>query len=148
LNWVIKKFEELKSEEIYQILKIRNEVFIVEQHCAYQDCDGKDKAAYHIFLEDNKEIVAYLRILQKGVSYDEISVGRVLVNKNYRGKGLAHEMMMKAINFIEENLNESEIRISAQAHLVSFYRGVGFEEVSTVYLEDDIPHIEMLYKKL
>jgi ElaA protein len=146
LNLEIKKFKELKGEEIYQILKARNEVFIVEQHCAYQDCDDKDRSAYHLFLEDKKEIIAYLRILQKGVSYDEISVGRVLVNKSYRGKGIAQEMMIKAIKFIEENLNERKIRISAQAYLIDFYKGFGFEEVSNVYLEDDIPHIEMLYK--
>ena len=147
MNFEIKKFKELKSEEIYEILKIRNEVFIVEQHCAYLDCDGKDIEAYHIFLEDNKEIVACLRILKKGVSYDEVSIGRVLVHKNYRRKGIAEEMMKKAINFIEDSLNEREIRIEAQAYLVNFYKNFGFEEVSDMYLEDDIPHIEMLYKK-
>jgi len=148
LNWEVKKFKELKGEEIYKILKIRNEVFIVEQHCAYQDCDDKDSGAYHLFWQDNNGIVAYLRILQTGVSYNEISVGRVLVNKIHRRKGIAREMMLLAIKFIEEKLNEREIRISAQAHLVDFYRSFGFEEVSNMYLEDGIPHIEMLYKKL
>ena len=124
MNWEIKKFKDLKGEEIYQILKIRNEVFIVEQHCAYQDCDNKDIGAYHLFWQNNKEIIAYLRILQNGVSYNEISVGRVLVNKNHLGKGIAQEMMLRAIKFIEKNLNEREIRISAQAHLVDFYRGL------------------------
>ena len=147
MNFIIKKFKDLKGEEIYEILKIRNEVFIVEQQCAYLDCDGKDREAYHLFLEDNKRIVSYLRILQKGISYEEISIGRVLVNKSYRRKGIAQEMMIKAIKFIEENLNETEIRIEAQAYLVHFYKGFGFEEVSSMYLEDDIPHIEMLYKK-
>lgn len=147
MKWEIKKFKELESEEIYEILKIRNEVFIVEQRCAYLDCDGKDKESYHLFLEDNKKIVAYLRILQKGISYDEISIGRVLVHKNHRRKGIAQEMMIKAISFIEGNLNEREIRIEAQEYLVDFYRGFGFEKVSDMYLEDDIPHIEMLYKK-
>lgn len=147
MDFKLKKFKELKGEEIYEILKIRNEVFIVEQQCAYLDCDGKDREAYHLFLEVNKGIVAYLRILQKGVSYDEISIGRVLVNKNHRRKGIAQEMMIKAIKFIEENLNEREVRIEAQEYLVDFYRGFGFEEVSDMYLEDGIPHIEMLYKK-
>ena len=147
MNFEVKKFKELKSEELYEILKIRNEVFIVEQECAYLDCDGKDRESYHLFLKDNKGIVAYLRILQKGVSYDEISIGRVLVKKNHRRKGIAQEMMIKAIKFIEENLNEREIRIEAQAYLVNFYKDFGFEEVSSMYLEDDIPHIEMLYKK-
>lgn len=147
MDFKLKKFKELKGEEIYEILKIRNEVFIVEQQCAYLDCDGKDREAYHLFLEVNKGIVAYLRILQKGVSYDEISIGRVLVNKNHRRKGIAQEMMIKAIKFIEENLNEREVRIEAQEYLVDFYKGFGFEEVSDMYLEDGIPHIEMLYKK-
>lgn len=147
MNWELKKFKELKVEEIYKILEIRNEVFIVEQKCAYQDCDGKDENAYHLYLQDNDKIIAYLRILKKGVSYDEISIGRVLVHKNYRGKGIAREMMLKAINFIELNLNEKEIKIQAQSYLVNFYKSLGFKETSNEYLEDNIPHIDMLYKK-
>lgn len=147
MNWELKKFKELKVEEIYKILEIRNKVFIVEQQCAYQDCDGKDENAYHLYLQDNDKIIAYLRILKKGVSYDEISIGRVLVNKNYRGKGISREMMLKAMNFIELNLNEKEIKIQAQAYLINFYKSLGFKEVSDEYLEDNIPHIDMLYKK-
>lgn len=147
MNWQLKRFEELKSEEIYKILEIRTEVFIVEQQCAYQDSDGKDKNSYHLYLEEDGEIVCYLRILEKGVSFNEVSIGRVLVNRNYRGKGLAREMMLKAINFIEHNLNETEIKISAQAYLIDFYRSLDFKETSEVYLEDNIPHLDMLYKK-
>lgn len=146
MKWELKKFKELNVDEIYDILKLRNEVFIVEQECAYDDCDGKDRQAYHLFLKDNDKIAAYLRILEKDVSYNEISIGRVVVDKSYRGKGLAIEMVSKAINFIIENLHESEIRISAQAYLVDFYKNLGFKEVSEVYLEDDIPHMEMFYK--
>ncbi|MCB2342595.1 GNAT family N-acetyltransferase [Clostridium estertheticum] len=147
MNWELKKFKELKVEEIYKILKIRNEVFIVEQQCDYQDCDGKDENAYHLYLQDNGKIIAYLRILKKGVSYDEISIGRVLVHKNYRGKGRSRELMLKAINFIELKLNEKEIKIQAQSYLVNFYGSLGFKETSNEYLEDNIPHIDMLYKK-
>lgn len=147
MNWELKKFKELKVEEIYKILELRNEVFIVEQKCAYQDCDGKDENAYHLYLQDNGKIIAYLRILKKGVSFDEISIGRVLVNKNYRGKGISREMMLKAISFIELNLNEKEIKIQAQSYLVNFYKSLGFKETSNEYLEDNIPHIDMLYKK-
>ncbi|WP_434301945.1 GNAT family N-acetyltransferase [Clostridium botulinum] len=147
MNWELKKFEELKAEEIYKILEIRNEVFIVEQQCAYQDCDGKDENAHHLYLQDNDKIIAYLRILNKEVSYDEISIGRVLVHKNYRGKGISREMMLKAINFIELNLNEKEIKIQAQSYLINFYESLGFKETSNEYLEDNIPHIDMLYKK-
>jgi ElaA protein len=145
LNWKLKKFEELECKEIYEILKIRNEVFIVEQQCAYQDCDGKDKYAYHLYLEDNGEIISYLRILEKGISYDEVSIGRVLVSKNFRGKGTSRDMMLKAINFIEQDLKETKIKISAQAYLINFYGSLGFKETSREYLEDNIPHIDMLY---
>lgn len=147
MNWKLKKFEELTVEEIYRILKLRNEVFVVEQQCVYQDCDGKDEKAYHLYIEDNGKIIAYLRILNKGVSYDEIAIGRVLVHKNYRGKGIAREMMLKAINFIELNLNEIVIKLQAQEYLLGFYKSLGFKEVSNVYLEDNIPHVDMLYKK-
>jgi ElaA protein len=145
LNWQVKKFNELASDEIYKILKLRNEVFIVEQNCAFQDCDDKDQNSYHLFLEDNEDIVAYLRILEKGISYNEISIGRVLIQKEYRKKGIAREMMLRAINFIQDNLNEKSIRISAQSYLVDFYKSLGFKEVSDLYYEDNIPHIEMLY---
>ena len=145
MNWKLKRFNELEIEEIYKILMIRNKVFIVEQKCAYQDCDNKDKNSYHLYLDDNGEIVAYLRILEKGISYEETSIGRLLVNKKYRNNGIAREMITKAINFIEETLMQTQVRISAQVYLIKFYTSIGFKEVSKPYLEDDIPHIEMLY---
>lgn len=147
MNYGIKKFSELENNELYQILELRSEVFVVEQNCAYNDVDNKDQDAYHLLLQDNKKIVAGLRILKKGVSYDQISIGRVVVNKEYRGRGIAKDMMLKAIEFIENDLSEKEIKISAQAYLIEFYKSIGFVEVSQVYLEDDIPHIDMLYKK-
>jgi ElaA protein len=123
-------------------------VFVVEQQCIYEDCDGKDKKSYHLFAEHNGEILVYLRILEKGISYNEISIGRVLARENYRGNGFAKQMMLRAIEFIENNLNEKVIRISAQEYLLKFYSSLGFVRVSEGYLEDDIPHIEMLYKNL
>ncbi|MBK5241716.1 GNAT family N-acetyltransferase [Clostridium sp.] len=146
MNWIIKKFNELSSDELYEILKLRSEVFVVEQECIYEDCDGKDKKSYHLFAEQNGEILVYLRILEKGVSYNEISIGRVLANKRYRGRGFAKQMMIRAIEFIEHYLKENEIRISGQEYLLDFYTSFGFVKVSESYLEDDIPHIEMLYK--
>lgn len=146
MKWELKKFEELEAEELYKILEIRNEVFILEQECPYQDCDVKDQDAYHLYLQEDGRIVAYLRILNKGVSYDEISIGRVLVHKDYRGKGIAREMMLKAIGFIESTLKERAIKIQAQVYLLEFYRSLGFKEASDEYLEDSIPHIDMLYK--
>jgi len=145
MEWKIKKFNELSLEELYKIIKLRIEVFIIEQNCFYQDCDGKDLNAYHLFLEEDGNIIACLRILNKGVSYDEVSIGRVIVKKDYRGKGIVKEMIRKAINLIEKEMKENAIRISAQAHLENFYGSFGFKKVSDVYLEDGIPHVEMLY---
>lgn len=146
MEWKIKKYNELTIEELYSILKARIEVFVVEQNCSYQDCDGKDKKAYHLFLEDNGDVIAYTRILEKGISYDEVSIGRFLVKDKYRRKGLAKEMLKRAINFIEETLNEKSIRLSGQVYIKGLYKSFGFEEVSDIYLEDNIPHVEMLYK--
>ncbi|MFT5872590.1 MAG: ElaA protein [Clostridium sp.] len=148
MKWEIKEFNHLSGDELYEILKIRSEVFVVEQQCIYEDCDGKDRKSYHLFAIENEEILAYLRILEKGVSYNEISIGRVLTNKEYRAKGLAKQMMLRAIKFIENNLNEKIIRISAQEYLLNFYSSLGFVKVTDVYLEDDIPHVEMLYTNL
>lgn len=144
VNWKIKRFEELTTIELYEILRVRAEVFVVEQTCVYQDLDEKDKKAYHLFCENNGEIVAYLRILDKGVSYPEISIGRVLTRETNRRTGLAREMMQKAISFVEEELSEMQIRISAQLYLKRFYESLGFLITSEVYLEDDIEHIEMV----
>ena len=145
MQWKIKTFSELTTTELYEILRIRAEVFVVEQTCVYQDLDLKDKRAYHVFVEENGEIIAYLRILEKGVSYPEISIGRVLVKEGYRGKGLSRELMQRAISFIKEELHENEIRISAPKYLLEFYDSLGFMVVSEVYLEDGIEHVEMLY---
>lgn len=147
MNWNIKKFNELTVNELYEILKVRAEVFVVEQNCVYQDLDSKDKASYHLFLEDNEEIAAYLRILPKGISYPEIAIGRVLTKASYRKKGLAKEIMKKAIDYITDSLEEKKIRISAQFYLLEFYKELGFEPISDIYLEDGIEHIEMLYQK-
>ena len=146
MNWKIKRFEELTTTELYEILRIRAEVFVVEQTCVYQDLDLKDKKAYHLFCEIDGEIVAYLRILDKNVSYPEISIGRVLTTEMNRGKGLAREMMQRAIAFVKEELNETQIRISAQLYLKRFYESLGFSVTSDIYLEDDIEHIEMVYR--
>ena len=147
MEFKIKKFNELTIEELYKILRVRNEVFVVEQDCIYQDCDNKDYNSYHLYLEEGNEVVGYLRIVNKGISYDEISIGRVLVKETHRNKGLSRRMMLEGIKFIEENLNSTEIRLSGQVYIKGFYESLGFKQVSEEYLEDDIPHIEMLYKK-
>lgn len=144
MEWKIKRFDDLTIRELYSILELRNKVFVVEQECIYQDCDGKDLSSYHLFAIENNEVLAYLRILDKGISYDEISIGRVVVNKIHRGKDLGKKAMEKAIEYINDIYGKSKIRISAQVYIKDFYKSLGFEDVSNVYLEDDIPHIEML----
>lgn len=141
----IKKFDELSTKELYEILKLRSEVFIVEQNCIYQDVDSKDQSSYHLYLQDEGQIVSYLRIIPRGISYDEVSIGRVLTKSTYRNKGLSKKMLLNAIDFVINTMKENSIRISAQAYLVDFYKSVGFKDVSEIYLEDDIEHIEMLY---
>lgn len=147
MNWKIKRFDELTGEELYEILRARAEVFVVEQNCVYQDLDKKDETAYHLWAEEAGEVCAYLRILPEGVSYAETSVGRVLTAAEHRGKGLSRALMQNALEFIEKGLKKREVRISAQAYLEKFYESFGFRPVSGVYLEDGIEHIEMLFRK-
>ena len=142
-----KTFEELNNKELYEIIKLRIDIFVVEQNCPYPELDRKDYKAIHHFIKENDEIVAYLRILPRGISYKEISIGRFIVKKEYRGKGLAKRILRNAINFVKNEWNESEIRLSGQKYLEKFYNSFDFETVSDVYLEDDIPHVEMLYNK-
>jgi ElaA protein len=145
--WKIKTFDLLTGDEVYKLLRLRSEVFVVEQNCVYLDPDGKDRHSYHLFLEDEGEIVACARLLKKGIAYEQASIGRVIVKKDYRGKGVSRDMLLKAINFIEEDMKETEIKIQAQAYLFDFYGSFGFKAISEEYLEDGIPHIDMLYKK-
>ena len=146
MEYKIKAFEELNTRELYSILRLRSEIFVVEQNCVYQDLDNKDLSGYHLMAIDNNEILAYLRVLPKGVSYKEISIGRFVVRKDYRRKNLGLALLNKALRFIEEDLKEKEVRISAQVYVKELYKKAGFIEASEEYLEDDIPHVEMLYK--
>lgn len=146
MEWKLKKFDDLSADELYEILRLRSEVFVVEQDCVYQDMDGKDKCAYHLFLMDNDMAIAVLRILPEDVSYDEPAIGRVIVKKSQRGKGIAKKMMIEAIDFIIKVWGKRRIRLSGQAYLSDFYTGLGFRKVSDEYLEDGIPHFEFLYE--
>lgn len=144
--WRIKPFDELTSKEMHEILKVRAEVFVVEQNCVYLDADAKDELSHHLFLDDGGVIGAYLRILPRGVSFPEPSIGRVLTKPSYRGQGHSKVMIQKAIDFIANTWHETAIRISAQAYLLKFYNSFGFEQQSGIYLEDNIEHIEMLLR--
>ena len=147
MEWKVKRFNELTAAELFDILKARQDIFIVEQACIYEDIDPNDKLAHHLFLEDKGEVISYLRILPKGVRFSEISLGRVVTRKGYRKNGYGGILVQKAIDFVEEVLGEHEIRISAQTYLENFYEVIGFTRVSGNYLEDGQEHCEMLYQK-
>ncbi|MFV5694143.1 GNAT family N-acetyltransferase [Flavobacterium sp. LB3P122] len=144
LEWKIKPFEALTVHELYDILKLRSEIFVVEQNCVYLDLDGKDKMALHLFGEFEGKIVAHARLFKAGISFDNASIGRVTVDANYRNRKWGHELMREAIAGIFLHFDESKITIGAQLYLKKFYESQGFVKTSEMYLEDDIPHIEML----
>ena len=144
--WKIKSFDKLTIKELYAILKIRQEVFIVEQTCYYLDADGYDEKAIHIWGEKDEEIVAYCRIFEPKIKYLESSLGRVLTNPSYRNLKLGKVLLKIALNTIEVKFNTPNVRISAQDYLLRFYSEFGFISTGVEYLEDDIPHTEMLRK--
>ena len=148
MQWKLKTFDELTKKELYEILRVRAKVFVVEQDCPYQDLDRKDYVSKHLFGElDDGTVIACLRILPKGVSYEDASIGRLVVDPDYRRHGYARKMLKQAIDVLTNEMGESTIRISGQAYLQKFYESLGFKTVSDTYLEDIIPHYEMLYTK-
>jgi ElaA protein len=143
VQWKIKPFEALSVHELYDLLKLRSEIFVVEQNCAYLDLDGKDKVALHLIGEFDGKIVAHARLFKAGISFDNASIGRVVVDANYRDKKWGHDLMREAIAGIRLYFGESQITIGAQLYLKKFYESHGFVQTSAMYLEDDIEHIEM-----
>jgi len=144
----VKRFKELSVEEMYQILRIRSEVFVIEQRCIYQDIDGKDKKAIHVMGTNNNKIIAYTRILEGGEDYDFPSISRVVVKKENRGKDRGRKIMKESIKYIVEELKEKTIVLAAQKYLEKFYRELGFIAEGEEYLEDEIPHQKMILKLL
>lgn len=144
LIWNIKIFEKLSTTELYAILKVRQEVFIVEQACYYLDADGYDEKGIHIWAENENEIVAYCRIFPPGVKYKESSIGRVLTRHSYRNLNLGKTLLTFALNIIDTKFLNQGVRISAQDYLLKFYQNFGFEADGMGYLEDNIPHTEMI----
>ena len=145
-DWKIKTFSELTTAELYEIIKARVNVFVVEQDCPYPDLDDNDQKAIHLWAEKNGEVLAYCRIFDKGIKYPETSIGRVVTTENGRGTGLGKQLIKYALEIIENRLGTSEVRISAQDYLLKFYSDFGFQDTGKKYLEDNIPHTEMLRK--
>jgi len=144
IQWKIKPFEKLSPNELYDIMRLRSAIFVVEQNCVYLDPDGKDKVALHLFGEFEGKIVAYSRLFKSGISFDNASIGRVVVDAKYRDRKWGHDLMREAIAGIKTHFGESKITIGAQLYLKKFYESHGFIQTSEMYLEDDIPHIEMI----
>ncbi|MCX7551285.1 GNAT family N-acetyltransferase [Xanthomarina sp. F2636L] len=144
LHIITKSFEELSKQELYQLLQLRAEVFVVEQECAYQDVDGKDNKALHVLgFKDNK-LVAYTRIFKPGFYFKEASIGRVVVSENERQHKYGYDIMQASVDAIKAYFNETTIKISAQCYLKRFYNNLGFIETGQEYLEDGIPHMAMI----
>lgn len=144
--WKIKSFDELTVPEFHEIIKARIDVFVVEQNCPYHDLDGYDEKAIHLWAEKDNMVLAYCRIFDKGIKYNETSIGRVLTSEKGRGKNLGKQLIQYAVETIENRFKTSEVRISAQDYLLRFYSYFGFEDTGKKYLEDNIPHTEMFRK--
>ncbi len=146
LNWQIKPFSELTTLEFHDIIALRLRTFIIEQTCLYLDLDGKDKKCYHLLCRDGQgKVVATARILHPGISYPEVSVGRVALDPSIRGNGNGHTLMKICMEYIKEEFGDVSVRISAQKHLEGYYGKHHFISTGKEYLEDEIPHTEMLY---
>lgn len=150
IQWEIKSFDELTTYELYAIIQLRLEVFVLEQNVVYQDLDNKDFKSIHVAgYNEQGELVAYLRVIPPGMNYHfkEISLGRVVTSKKVRKEGIGKALVVKGIEYITEHYGNVPIRISAQVYLIKFYSSFGFKTVGEQYTEDDLPHIEMLREK-
>ncbi|OSZ77266.1 GNAT family N-acetyltransferase [Chitinophagaceae bacterium IBVUCB2] len=143
ITWSLKKFEELTPHELYSIMQLRNEVFVVEQNCAYQDADNKDLFSFHFMGWADNKLVAYTRIIPPGISYEAASIGRVVSSPSVRGDGIGRELMLQSISQLYSLFGNVVIKIGAQLYLQKFYTSLGFIQSGDVYLEDGIEHIEM-----
>jgi len=146
MNFEIKAFDSLSLHEFHDLVALRIQVFVIEQNCPYQDLDGKDKKSFHLIGRDKEgAIKSTARILPAGISYPEVAIGRVVVDPSERGTGAGHELMRSCMEFIENQFGKVPVRLSAQSHLEKFYMHHQFVSNGKEYLEDGIPHVEMLY---
>ena len=143
VQFKIKRFNELFTHELYDLLRLRSEVFVVEQNCVYQDIDNKDQKAIHVLGYLNEKLIACSRIFAPGDYFKEASIGRVIVSPQYRANKYGHDLMSVSIQAVVQHFNTTNITISAQEYLKKFYESHGFIQTSKPYLEDGIPHIEM-----
>ena len=148
INWSFKKFDDLTSHELYSVLQLRNEVFVVEQNCVFQDADNKDQDSHHLMGWDNEILVAYSRIVPSGIAYDSFpSIGRVVTSPKTRRTGIGKILMQQSIEELQKLFGQSSIKLGAQLYLKKFYESFGFVQSSDMYIEDGIPHIEMIRRE-
>ena len=144
VTWRFVPFDALTTTELYEVLQLRTEVFVMEQDCIYQDMDGSDHQAVHVLGASDGQLVAYARCFPAGVKFAEASIGRVITRQVLRGSGMGHELMRQAIACVFGQWGAQPIRIGAQARLEKFYLQHGFVKAGLPYIEDGIPHLEML----
>ena len=144
MKWILKEFDKLTVEELYALLQLRSEVFVVEQKCVFQDMDNKDKYSHHLMGWQNNKLAAAARLLPPGISYKEASIGRVVTSLGCRNKGIGKLLMGKSIEITEQLFGRQSIKIGAQLYLLDFYSSLGFQPASPIYLEDGIEHLEMI----
>ena len=144
MKFKLKKFKELSVGELYDVLKLRQEIFVVEQNCIYLDADGLDKDCLHLLGLVNGKIIAYARIIPAGISYKTPAIGRVVIDEKHRGNKYAYLLMEEAIEITKEKFKAKKITISAQLYLKEFYQNLGFRVVGDVYLDCDLPHLKMV----
>jgi ElaA protein len=146
MNWILKKFDALTPYELYAILQLRSEVFVVEQNCVFQDMDNKDQQCHHLMGLQDDHLVACTRLVPPGLTYTEASIGRVVTSPAARGSGIGKTLIKKSIEEVFNLYGEGPVKIGAQLYLKNFYRSFGFEQIGDIYDEDGIDHIKMIRK--
>lgn len=146
LKHILKTFHELSVNELYDLLRLRSEVFVVEQNCVFLDLDDKDQKCFHFLLYQENELVAYTRIVPAGISYEEVAIGRVVSSPAFRGKGLGRKVMELTLEACYQLFGSCDIRLGAQTYALGFYESLGFKSDGEIYDEDGIEHIEMVRK--
>ena len=143
MDWKIYQFDDLSSRKLYDVLKLRVDVFVVEQNCPYPELDGLDQQSVHLLCSENSKLIAYARLVPSGAKYEVPSIGRVIVHEDARGRGLAKELLERSIDYISNEWGADAIKLQGQVYLKEFYQSFGFQPISASYDEDGIPHIDM-----
>ncbi|TWT04157.1 GNAT family N-acetyltransferase [Planococcus sp. CPCC 101016] len=147
MDWKTYHFEELTARKLYEVLKLRVDVFVVEQNCPYPELDNLDQQSVHLLCSENDEVLAYARLVPAGIKYNLPSIGRVIVHESARGRGLAKKLLEQSIEYILEEWQAPAIQLQGQVYLQGFYESFGFQTISDSYDEDGIPHVDMKFTR-